>query len=190
MAHAIASLTNVGPSFVLILGMRPGEFTGLRWEDVDFDTGVISVLQFLKHSRGTLWQGDTKTRQSRRRFKAPPATLATLATLESYRAGQAAEKLKAGEAWTDTAIVFTTEVGTPIDPANLRRAFRALIKAAGTADIGASGQAERWLGAAPARGLIPHEVAVRSGAGRSPSVDRSGCRSGPPVRRILARSPR
>lgn len=35
------------------LGMRPGELTGLRWEDVDFDTGVISVLQSLKHSRGT-----------------------------------------------------------------------------------------------------------------------------------------
>ena len=35
-----------------------------------------------------------------------------------------------GEAWTDTGLVFTTEVGTPIDPANLRRAFRALLKAA------------------------------------------------------------
>ncbi len=30
--------------------------------------------------------------------------------------------------------MFTTEVGTPIDPANLRRAFRALIKAAGIPD--------------------------------------------------------
>jgi integrase len=115
----------------LILGMRPGELAGLRWEDVDFDTGVISVMQSLKHSRGTLWQGDTKTRQSRRRFKALPVTLAAL---KSHRARQAAEKLKAGEVWTDTGLVFTTEIGTPIDPANLRRAFRALIKAAGVPD--------------------------------------------------------
>ena len=51
----------------------------------------------------------------------------TLAAVKSHRARQAAGKLKAGETWTDTGLVFTTEAGTPIDPANLRRAFRALI---------------------------------------------------------------
>jgi integrase len=115
----------------LILGMRPGELTGLRWEDINFDTNVITVGQSLKHNRGALWQGDTKTRQSRRRFKALPVTLTAL---KSHRAGQAAEKLKAGPAWTETGLVFTTETGTPIDPANLRRAFRTLIKAAGIPD--------------------------------------------------------
>src|SRR5262245_30484859 len=115
----------------LILGMRPGELTGMRWEDVDFDIGVISVRQSLKHSRGTLWQGDTKTRRSRRRFKALPVTLYAL---KSHRARQAAEKLNVGGAWTETGLVFTTEIGTPIDPANLRRAFRALIMTAGIPD--------------------------------------------------------
>jgi integrase len=115
----------------LILGLRPGELTGLRWEDIDFDTDVITVGQSLKHNRGVLWQGDTKTRQSRRRFKALPVTLTAL---KSHRADQAAEKLKAGPAWTETELVFTTEAGTPIDPANLRRAFRTLIKAAGIPD--------------------------------------------------------
>jgi integrase len=115
----------------LILGMRPGELTGMRWEDVDFDTGVISVRQSLKHSRGKLWPGDTKTRRSRRRFKALPVTLSAL---KSHRARQAAEKLSVGGAWTETGLLFTTEIGTPIDPANLRRAFRALIKTAGIPD--------------------------------------------------------
>lgn len=55
--------------------MRPGELAGLRWEDVDFDTGVISVRRSLKHSRGKLWQGDTKTQQSRSRFKALPSSM-------------------------------------------------------------------------------------------------------------------
>ena len=115
----------------LVLGMRPGELTGLRWQDVDLDMGVISVWQSLKHRKGQLWEGDTKTKQSRRRFKALPVTVAAL---KSHHARQAAEKLKAGEAWTDTGLVFTTETGTPIDPANLRRAFRALVKAAGVPD--------------------------------------------------------
>jgi len=65
---------------------------------------------------------------SSRRFKALP--VAIFASRE-HRARQAAEKLKAGTAWTDTGLVFTTEIGTPIDPANLRRAFRTLIKRAG-----------------------------------------------------------
>ncbi len=112
----------------LVLGMRPGELTGLRWEHIDFDTDVISVWKSLKHRRGKLWEGDTKTKQSRRRFKALPVAIFAL---KQHRARQAAEKLKAGTAWTDTDLVFTTEIGTPIDPANLRRAFRALIKQAG-----------------------------------------------------------
>lgn len=26
-----------------VLGMRPGELTGLLWENVNFDTGVITI---------------------------------------------------------------------------------------------------------------------------------------------------
>jgi len=33
--------------------------------------------------------------------------------------------------WGPLGLVFTTEVGTPIDPANLRRSFAALTEAAG-----------------------------------------------------------
>jgi integrase len=115
----------------LILGMRPGELTGLRWEDVDFNTGVISIGQSLKHNRGKLWAGDTKTRQSRRRLQALPVTLTAL---KAHHARQAAEKLQAGSSWTETGLAFTTETGTPINPANLRRAFRALTKTAGIPD--------------------------------------------------------
>jgi integrase len=36
------------------------------------------------------------------------------------------ERLKVGSAWRTTGLVFTTEVGTPIDPANLRRVTKTL----------------------------------------------------------------
>jgi integrase len=110
-----------------VLGMRPGELTGLRWEHIDFETGVITVGESLKHRKGTLWQGDTKTRQSRRKLL---ALAIALTALRAHRKRQAAERLAAGSMWTDTGYVFTIGIGTPIDPANLRRAFRALIKAA------------------------------------------------------------
>jgi Phage integrase family len=111
--------------------MRLGELTGLRWQDVDLDTGVISVRQSLKHRNGELWEGDTKTKQSRRRFKIFPVAVTAL---KLHQARQAAERLKAGNAWTETGLVFTTKIGCPINPANLRRAFRALVKAAGVPD--------------------------------------------------------
>ncbi len=111
-----------------VLGMRPGELTGLLWEHVDFDTGIITIWESLKHRKGKLWQGDTKTQRSRRKLRALPLTLDAL---KKHKARQAAERLAAGEMWTDTGYVFTTTAGTPIDPANLRRAFRVLVKAAG-----------------------------------------------------------
>ena len=53
-----------------VLGMRPGELTGLRWDHVDFDTGVITVWKSLKHRKGEVWQGDTKTPGSHRKIGA------------------------------------------------------------------------------------------------------------------------
>jgi integrase len=97
----------------LVLGMRPGELTSLRWQDADLDTGVISVRHSLKHRNGELWEGDTKTKQSRR-FKIFPVAVTAL---KLHQARQAAERLKAGTAWTETGLVFTTEIGSPINPA-------------------------------------------------------------------------
>ena len=111
-----------------VLGMRPGELTGLLWEHIDFDSGIITIWESLKHRKGKLSQGDTKTKRSRRKLKALPITLDAL---KKHQARQAAERLAAGEMWTDTGYVFTTAAGTPMDPANLRRAFRALVIAAG-----------------------------------------------------------
>ena len=110
------------------LGMRPGELTGLRWDNINFDTGVITIWESLKHRNGAVWQGDTKTPQSHRKIHALPITLTALKT---HHALQAAEKLAAGKWWTETGYVFTTTAGTPIDPANLRRAFRTLLTNAG-----------------------------------------------------------
>jgi len=92
---------------------------------------VITVWESLKHRKGKVWQGETKTRQSRRRFNALPIAIEAL---RAHRARQAAEQLSAGDLWTGTGHVFTTTTGTPIEPASLRRAFRALIKTAGIPD--------------------------------------------------------
>src|SRR5687768_2689650 len=48
----------------LMLGLRPGELCGLRWEDIDLDHATLQVRRSLKRVRGELLLGEPKTRLS------------------------------------------------------------------------------------------------------------------------------
>jgi integrase len=43
--------------------------------------------------------------------------------LERRRAQQEADRLTAGDSWTETGLVFTTGLGRPVDPRNVNRHF-------------------------------------------------------------------
>ncbi|WP_372495080.1 tyrosine-type recombinase/integrase [Micromonospora phytophila] len=47
------------------------------------------------------------------------------------RAAQNAERKSAGKDWKDSGLVFTTGIGTPIEPRNLNRHFERLLDRAG-----------------------------------------------------------
>jgi len=112
----------------LMLGLRPGELGGLTWDDVDISAGLLHVRRAMKLERGRQHLGDLKTGRSRRTLTMP-ARLVT--AMKVHRSRQAAERL-AAPIWLDTdGLVFTTEVGTAIDPANLRRSFDRLTRHAG-----------------------------------------------------------
>ena len=51
--------------------------------------------------------------------------------LQRHRERQDKERVAAGDAWVETGLVFTTTLGTPIDPSNLRREFAKLTRKAG-----------------------------------------------------------
>jgi integrase len=48
---------------------------------------------------------------------------------------QAGQRLLAGDLWQDRGLVFCTSVGSPLDAANVRRAFRKITKAAGLGEL-------------------------------------------------------
>jgi integrase len=111
----------MGSLFTVMLttGMRRGEALGLRWEDVDLKKGVISVRQQLQRVNGQLKATEVKTERSRRSINlATP----TVAALKRHKAEQKKERL-ASAVWTDTGYVFTTGVGTPLDPRNVAKQF-------------------------------------------------------------------
>ena len=55
----------------------------------------------------------------------------SVALLRKHEAGQAAEQLRAGDQSKDSGLVFTNEVGGPVDPRSLLRVIEVAAKAAG-----------------------------------------------------------
>jgi integrase len=111
------------PAFVLLIiyGMRRGEVLGLRWRDVDLDTGTLRVRQQLQRTDHRLHQGPVKTRAGQRDLPIPGLVRVALLVRQQQ---QATDREAFGRAWTDTGLVFTTRSGLPVEPRNLARSFR------------------------------------------------------------------
>ncbi|MGH3537012.1 MAG: tyrosine-type recombinase/integrase [Pseudonocardiaceae bacterium] len=116
----------------IALGMRRGEALGLRWEDVDLVNGTMTMAMQLQRVAGKLRHNETKTDDSTRVVALPRPCVQAL---RRHRAQQGAERLAAGDRWTDSGLVFTTRKGTPIEPRNINRTFDALIAKIGITRI-------------------------------------------------------
>jgi len=119
----------MGCLFMLMLmtGVRRGEALGLRWEDVDFKTGVISICQQLQRTDGQLKATEVKTEKSRRSINLP---MSMVEELKAHKGSQARARLES-EVWQDTGYVFTTGVGTALDPRNVAKRFDSACNKAG-----------------------------------------------------------
>jgi integrase len=117
-------------SVALALGLRQGEALGLMWDDLDLDGGTLTVRRALQRRRtgGGLVMVEPKSAAGRRTMVLPQPLVTSL---RRHRTAQRAERLAAGSLWTDTGLVFTTPIGTPIDPRNDYRNWHALLRRAG-----------------------------------------------------------
>lgn len=116
-------------SVALALGLRQGEALGLRWQDVDLDTGLLRVRQALKRVKGKgIVFGKPKSLRSIRDIVIPDQLLEQL---KAHRKAQTAERLAAGSHWADVGLVFTRKNGTPIEPSADAKAWKALLVKAG-----------------------------------------------------------
>lgn len=116
----------------LSLGLRQGEALGLRWSDIDLDRRVLSIRSKLERVRGVgMVLSEPKTRRSIRKVGLPRQLVDAL---REHQRVQKVERMAAGPAWHRgefDGLVFTTELGTPIDRHNDRRAWLKLLKTAG-----------------------------------------------------------
>jgi integrase len=101
--------------------MRRGELLGLRWEHVDLDAGTVSVVSARVKVGSAMIHGPTKTTTGARSVDLDERTVAVL---RSWKRQQAADRLRWGQAWTDTGLVFTREDGQGSTPITLQEGSR------------------------------------------------------------------
>jgi integrase len=118
-------------TLALVTGMRPEEYLGLKWSDVDLTKGTVTVRRALVwRTKGGGWYfTEPKTARSRRTIPLPNSTLRILV---DHKRSQAMERLKTGPNWQDNGLVFTTAIGTPQNISNLTRVnFKPALERAG-----------------------------------------------------------
>jgi integrase len=113
---------------ILVLGLRRGEALGLTWQDVDFEAAEIHVRWQLQRADHQLRHRETKTPGSTAVLPLPDICI-TAIKLRAEQ--QAADRVRANEAWQENRLVFTSAHGTPHEPRNFNRQFAARCRKAG-----------------------------------------------------------
>ncbi len=115
----------------LTTGLRECEVLGLKWPDIDFQRGTMTIRQTLLRDNGKLiLESNAKSEASAATLKISRTALQALLV---HREKQREEKEDIGEAWDDSwNLIFCTQLGTPIDPTHLlERQFRKRLADAG-----------------------------------------------------------
>jgi len=112
----------------LTTGMRRGELVALKWQDINFIQGTLQVRRTITRDKKLKYiEAELKTKKSRR-----SVTLASLTIdiLLRHRIHQGEVKLKAGSEWQEHDFVFTTAIGTSLNPESLLGRFKKILKRA------------------------------------------------------------
>ena len=104
------------------------------WSHLDLE-GVADAdlppLPSIQVRRSVREGGDTKTRLSRRTLRLPDRAVDSL---RRHLDAQNSWRSEITDAWQEHDLVFCTRGGLPLDPANVRRSFRAVVSRAGLND--------------------------------------------------------
>lgn len=119
--------------FALLSGMRPEEYLGLQWKDLDFERGTAQVRRALVRHNGVWSFEQTKTVKSNRIVSLPQPLMNKL---KLHKRKQNERRLKYGLIWENHDLVFCCRLGTPYSLRNLTyRNFRPILEKAGLPQI-------------------------------------------------------
>jgi integrase len=108
---------------VLVNGLRKGEVLGLVWPSIDEDEAELDISwQLQRIGTQLIHKKRVKTENSDADDTVPLPDICS-AALKLRHDEQEAARIKAGERWQPSELVFTTKWGTPIEPRNFNRSF-------------------------------------------------------------------
>ena len=94
------------------IGLREGELTGLKWEDINFDTCEVNINKQRHYIKGYgNIEGKPKTDAG---VRTVTASKTVISLLREYKKQQNENRLKFGTAWQNGQYVFLHEDGKPI----------------------------------------------------------------------------
>ncbi|MDR1002078.1 MAG: site-specific integrase [Oscillospiraceae bacterium] len=118
---------------LIYTGLRRSELLGLEWQDIDFDSGVISVVrtsQYVKE-KGT-YTDTTKTTESQRSIKASGVVIEAL---KKHKAAQGLRREEIGDKWIKSNRVFTQINGLPMSPNTPYQKLQKILKRNGLRSV-------------------------------------------------------
>jgi integrase len=121
-----ALATRYGPVLAVALttGMRPSEYLGLKWQDIDWARQTVSIVRSIRRLNGKWCFSDTKHTRSRRPIKLQSWIVALLRDLQA--------KASAHDLCSEAHdLVFRTPSGQPINADYLAKHFRSTLDLAG-----------------------------------------------------------
>lgn len=127
---------------MLAFGPRRGEALAMRWSLTDLEAGTVRLEKQIRRERGEL-DPDTGRRrghlvEKKLKTEESQATLSMPAALVEVLRDHRREQLRtrmAARVWLDSDLVFTTGVGTALEPRNVNRSWTAVCKRAGVEGV-------------------------------------------------------
>lgn len=141
----ISALASHGLEMLFLIaigtGLRLGEILGLKWSDIDFNSGTLTVNRTLQ--RITIIDRDgnrvskvieqpPKTKNSIRTIPIPKNILSKL---RDHKVKQSKIKLQLGELYANNDYIFCDNLGYPLDDKRPNRNFKSILKKLGIEPI-------------------------------------------------------
>ena len=114
-------------------GLRRGELLGLKWNDIDFKRGKLSVRRAVEQTRshGVV----LKTPKSKKSIRTIALLPMAVEALQRHRLDQKKEKLLMGPAYQDEGLVFPQANGTLWKPDSFTKTFIRLAQRSGVGKL-------------------------------------------------------
>ena len=110
---------------LLYTGMRSGELMALHWQDVDFDSGMITIRYTLYRSNREYKLSSPKTKSSNRVIAMPPQLIESLKEQKEW---QEKQKANVGDRWVERGAVFTGTFGEYMNQTYVNSEFKKFLK--------------------------------------------------------------